>query len=132
MATKKKKTTSAKRGRGQPTKYKPEYCDMLKDAGRKGEFIEKFILDWDISKETLYKWAKEHPDFSDAYKQYKRGMEHWHKRLFQNLAIGKLPKGNVTAAIWLSKIVCGYTEDNLGNQQDPIDATTTYEDLEFG
>ena len=69
-ATKKKvvkrmpKNTTERRGR--PTKYKPEYCDVVIEKMAEGYSKEAVAGFLEISKDTLYQWAKAHPDFSDA------------------------------------------------------------------
>jgi hypothetical protein len=81
-----------KRGRGQPTKYRKEYCDLLLKhfdlqpsrevetikSGKNWEVREKKLLPnrfptfedfaWNIGTvpQTLSEWANEHPDFWEA------------------------------------------------------------------
>lgn len=55
-----------KKGRGQPTKYRPEYCERLVEHMTKGLSFESFAAQVDVSRDTLYEWAHKHPDFSDA------------------------------------------------------------------
>lgn len=53
---------------GRPTKYKPEYCEMLYDHLAKGYSYETFGVTIGVTKSTLYEWEKVHKDFSDAKK----------------------------------------------------------------
>lgn len=59
--------------RGRPTKYDPSFCgkvdEYLKTATRENMHlpkIESFAIMLDVSKDSLYEWAKLYPDFSDA------------------------------------------------------------------
>ena len=62
--------------RGRPTEYDPEYCqkvdEYLKTTGKEQMHlpkIESFAIYLGHHKDTLYEWAKLHPDFSDALKK---------------------------------------------------------------
>lgn len=54
---------------GQPTKYRPEYCEMLKEHMSKGYSFESFGAIVKSHKDTLYNWTKLFPEFSDAKKE---------------------------------------------------------------
>ena len=58
---------------GRPTKYDPKFIDevdkYLKTTGKEQMHlpkIESFAIWLDVSKSTLYEWAKEYKEFSDA------------------------------------------------------------------
>jgi hypothetical protein len=55
---------------GAPTKYKPEYCEMLVTHMAKGLSYESFgaTLTPRISRSALYLWEKEHDEFMNAKK----------------------------------------------------------------
>lgn len=54
---------------GRPTKYKPEYCDVVREVMTKGYSKEAVAGHLEIAKDTLYQWEKAHPDFADALKE---------------------------------------------------------------
>jgi len=52
---------------GRPTKYNPEYIDrVLTFVGEQGKSVTQFAFDLRVSKSTVYLWAQEHQEFSDA------------------------------------------------------------------
>lgn len=63
---KKKRPIIPKRPIGRPTEYKPEYCQELIEFMGKGYSQEAFCGHVKISKQTLYNWYDEYPDFLDA------------------------------------------------------------------
>ena len=88
----------AKLKRGQPTKYKPEYCQELIDHMAKGYSFESFAGICNVDRDTIYEWAKVQPSFSDAKK---RAFEQ--SRLFwERLGIaGSLGSPNFNATPWI-------------------------------
>ncbi len=59
----------ARQDEGRPTKYKPEYCQMLIEHGKKGLSFDSFAGAIGISRETLFDWARDITEFSDAKRQ---------------------------------------------------------------
>lgn len=53
---------------GRPTKYRPEYCEMIIEHMAKGLSKEAFAGVIGIHKETIYNWAEANSEFSDAIK----------------------------------------------------------------
>lgn len=53
---------------GRPTKYKPEYCEMVIEHMSEGFSVESFAALVDTHKQTIYNWMQEHPEFLDAIK----------------------------------------------------------------
>lgn len=54
---------------GRPTKYRPEMCEQIVDLMRNGESIEEASHALNLSKDTVYQYAKKYPEFSDALKR---------------------------------------------------------------
>jgi hypothetical protein len=88
--------------RGRPSKFKPEYCDLLIEHMKKGFGINTFGPVVDVNRDTVYEWVNVHQDFSDAYK---KGMDHYEgfwERLGMAGAMGKVPGFN--AAAWIFNV----------------------------
>ena len=51
---------------GRPTKYKPEYCDMIVEHFLDGGHMLTFAHEVSVSKQTLYDWCDKYPAFLDA------------------------------------------------------------------
>jgi len=51
---------------GRPTKYDPAYCAMVEEIMGQGFSLTAFAGHIGVSKETVYQWARQHPEFSDA------------------------------------------------------------------
>lgn len=51
---------------GRPTDYDPSLCETLPDMFREGQSIVEVAAELGISRDTIYEWAKQHKEFSDA------------------------------------------------------------------
>lgn len=54
---------------GQPTKYRPEYCELLIQHGVEGGTLESFGPKIGVHRGTLYNWCENIPEFLDARKK---------------------------------------------------------------
>ena len=52
--------------KGRPTKFNPKLAEKILNSIRKGLYLEASAAINDINKDTLYRWLRKHPDFSDA------------------------------------------------------------------
>lgn len=111
----------AKRGRGQPTKYRPEYCQRLIDYVREtNEPFYCFAAELGISEETLYEWARKHKEFSESKKIAlaiaKRNMT----RIGIHAMVGKVKGFQMGAFAMIMKNCYGWA-DNPEAQEEDID-----------
>lgn len=74
---------------GQPTKYDPKYCAEIIEFLAQGKHPVQFAAKISISKSTLYKWATEHPEFSDALEIAKAKSLDWWVNLSQSASKGE-------------------------------------------
>lgn len=51
---------------GRPTKYKPEYCDMVIEHMRTGQSLASFAASLLTHRGVLYQWQDKFPEFKDA------------------------------------------------------------------
>lgn len=88
---------------GRPSKYEERFCEMLIEHMSIGHTFESFAGKIDVCRDTIFRWAKEIPEFSDAKKRAREKQLVANEKLFLDLATGRNRKGNVTAAIFLMK-----------------------------
>ena len=51
---------------GRPSEYKPEYCEAVIAAMSRGLSLAAFAGSIKMSRQAVYEWIAEHPDFGDA------------------------------------------------------------------
>jgi hypothetical protein len=82
------------RWRGQPSLYRPEYCDLVieqaKDRGLSLPAIAGVI---GVAVDTIYEWKKVHSDFSEACSRARSA-----RILWWELKLGRSRKGAETTA----------------------------------
>ncbi len=88
---------------GQPTKYKPEYCEQLIKHMSEGMSFESFGGILQVDKQTLYNWREMHSEFFDSYKKgLMISLAFWEK-IGNAATLGKVPGFNATSWIFNMK-----------------------------
>lgn len=85
---------------GQPTKYKPEYCQLVIDHMSRGLSFESFAGVVGTCKQTIYSWMAKYPEFLDARNQADAKCRlFWEKCGIKGLFLGQQDKFNAT--VWV-------------------------------
>lgn len=90
-------------GRGRPTKYKTEFCDLVVQAGEDGETLAGMAERCDVHRETLNDWIAQHPEFSDAVKRGLQKSQIWWERQGRLATFGGTEGFNATSYIFHMK-----------------------------
>jgi hypothetical protein len=80
--------------RGQPTKYDSKYCDELIKHMESGLSFESFAGVISVHRDTLYEWAKTHPQFSDAMQIGRSKSLLWWDKIGVAGTVGKIKNFN--------------------------------------
>jgi hypothetical protein len=83
---------------GRPTLYDPKYCDEVKAFMAQGYSIAGFAGHVGVSRQTVYDWGKDHPEFLDALNQARAASARWWETTAIGIATGK--EGNASVAIF--------------------------------
>ncbi len=86
---------------GRPTKYKPEFCQMLIDHMSEGYSFESFGAIAEVWDSTLDDWVNTIPEFADAKQTARKKQLYANEKLIRDVA--KYGDGNATAAIFILK-----------------------------
>lgn len=89
---------------GRPTKYDPAFVERVVPYLAQGYSCSALAGHLGVCYDTIWEWAKQYPDFSDAIKRGKQASaEWWENALRRNVLTGE---GNATAAIFGVKNRC--------------------------
>lgn len=114
---------------GRPSKYSPAYCNEVIEFLAQGHSVTAFAGEIGVARSTVFKWAEEHQEFSDALKVGQaKATKFWEGILAKVASEGG---GNATAAIfglknrapddWSDKVISELT----GKDGGPIETKTT-------
>ena len=88
---------------GRPTKYKPEFCDVVIDCGRAGMGKAEMAAELKIAYSNFDIWQHEHPEFQEAVKEAVRQSQAWWERQGRIATFGAVPGFNATSYIFQMK-----------------------------
>lgn len=88
---------------GRPTKYKPEFCDMVIEMGKTGASKAEMALDLDIAWSTFQLWQEVHEEFSAAVKEAERLSQGWWEKNGRIATFGGVSGFNPTSYIFNMK-----------------------------
>ncbi len=108
---------------GRPSKYEPRFCELLVEFMAQGGTFEAFAghPELSVSKQTLYTWCEQFPEFLDAKKRAQAKSNYYWTYVVARLAImGKIPNFNTTMWIFFMKNVHGWRDkaDNFHDENE--------------
>ena len=95
-----KEVAKEKAKMGAPTKYRPEYCQLLIEHMGNGFSYHSFAGVVGVCYDTLHEWEKIYPDFSDAKSNGQALLLYWDEKLLGKGAEGKQRGYNFNAHKW--------------------------------
>lgn len=105
---------------GRLTKYRPEYCELAIKFMDKGYSKYALAGKLRVSRDTIYEWCKNYPEFSDCIKRGEaRSILFWETKGLEALE-GKVKHFPNSLYIFVMKSRFGY-RDNPPYKKDPLD-----------
>lgn len=75
-------------GPGRPSKYKPEFCELVANMCIRGATDFEIAQALEIATGTFYRWQHEHPEFREALKLGKESADERVERSLYHRAVG--------------------------------------------
>ena len=97
-----------------PTKYKKELAEQLLKILSKGLTKQEAAAELKISRDTLYRWAKEYEEFGEALKVGVEWSEAVNISILRQGALGQIPKFNPTAYALYMNNTFHWSRENSG------------------
>jgi hypothetical protein len=92
---------------GRPSVYHPAFCERAIELGKLGKSLVQIACDFDVTRETIYAWMREKPEFSDAMTRAKAHSQAWWEEMGQ---VGLTMQG-FNASLWAKNVSCRFRED---------------------
>lgn len=83
---------------GRPSKYDPKFCDEAIEFMRDGFSVTALAGHIGVARSTIFKWAEEHEEFSDALKTAQALAALWWEKTLRTVA--STGEGSASAAIF--------------------------------
>lgn len=83
---------------GRPSAYDPVFCGAIIDFMAEGYSVAAFAGHVRVSRQTIYNWADQHPEFLDALETGKAAAALWWENRLRTTA--ETGEGNATASIF--------------------------------
>ncbi len=120
----KKKVAKVPAKMGRPTKYKPEFCEMVIQHMKKGLSFESFAGKIEVSVETIYEWARSNDKFSEA----KRLARAQCQLFWEEMGIaGTADSKDFSASMWIFNTKCRFPK----TFRDTVEVVTRDETLKL-
>lgn len=84
---------------GRPSAYKPEFCGQIIDLMADGYSVAGAAGKFGVSRQTVYNWSEQYPEFLDALKVAQSASALWWEDRLRGIAAGT-EAGNASAAIF--------------------------------
>jgi DNA-binding XRE family transcriptional regulator len=97
-----------------PTKYEPKLADKLLEMMSQGLTKQEAAAELKISRDTMYRWAKEHKEFGESLKLGTEWSEAVNISILRQGALGKINKFNPTAFALLMNNAYGWSKSQEG------------------
>lgn len=88
---------------GRPTEYQEDMCQEVINFGKLGYSRTAIAAKLGISRNTLYQWVKQYPEFHDAMEKAVEESQIFWEDTLRMTAIGVIEKGSATATIFALK-----------------------------
>lgn len=112
--------------KGMPSKYKPEFCDLLIKHMSEGLTFTSFAAVAKVNRDTLYAWLKVHEEFAHAKSLAESELQLFDEKLLRAIITGKVAGANITGLIFKFKNCHGWTDRppeqsiTINNIQAPV------------
>lgn len=104
---KKPEDDAPKRGRGRPSLYKPEYCEVVVELGRAGKSMVQMAAQLGVDRASILRWKEEHEDFRASLSRALVLAQEW----WEDRGQMGLHDRNFNAALWMKIVASRYRED---------------------
>ena len=92
---------------GQPTKYKPEYCERVVDLGKEGKSRVQIAVTLEESRSVLDVWAEAHPKFLEALTRAKD----CEQAVFEEKGFEALHDSGFNSSVWKTSMAARFKQD---------------------
>lgn len=103
---------AAKRPPWRPSKYRPEYCELVIEMGSKGFSVVEMAAEIGVARSTMEgEWTWKYQDFSEALEQARQLSQLWWERIGRNNLLVPKDGGTFSQAMWSRSMAARFPRD---------------------
>lgn len=96
---------------GRPTLYKPEYCELVIELGKKGYSLAAMASEIGVHRDTVQQWRKDHEEFSASFARARDyAQAWWEEEGLKGMWAGKVFNAQVWSRSMAARFPDDYTE----------------------
>jgi hypothetical protein len=92
---------------GRPSSYDPAFCQRVVELGEQGKSAAQMAAALRVAKSTIYLWAQEHPEFSDAFTLARTLSQAW----WEDKGQAGLETPGFQSSLWAKSVSARFPED---------------------
>jgi hypothetical protein len=104
---------------GRPSEYKPEYCALVLECGEQGMSLAEMAKACGVIRETLHEWAKEHPEFSDAFTRARQASLAWWE-LQARVGLYNRDGVSLNSSLWSRSMAARFPDEYTERRKEEI------------
>lgn len=105
---------------GRPTKYKPEFCDLVIEVGSIGGWLCEMAEVCDVHRSTMDEWASKHPEFSEALMRAKQKAQAWFERTGREAMFAD----KFNSSLWQKQMSSRHPDEYTEKRENKTDLTS--------
>ena len=94
---------------GRPSEYKPEYCELVAELGKKGYSHAQIAAEIGVTRKTLYAWADQNPEFLYQIQLSAEMAQAWWESIGQGQMLSPTP--GFSSGLWAKSMSARFKED---------------------
>lgn len=94
---------------GRPTEYKPEFCELVVELGKKGYSEAQIAAEIGVTRKTLKNWEDQYPEFFYWNGLSKEHAQAWWESLAQNQMLAPTP--GFSSGLWAKSMSARFRDD---------------------
>lgn len=102
-----------KKSPGQPTSYRPEYCEAVIALGREGKSKAQMAAHFDVARQTIDNWAAANPEFLEALDRAMTHCQAW----WENTGQSGMFLQHFNAPVWKKSVEARFRNDYTERQE---------------
>lgn len=101
---------------GRPSKYYPEFCEVIIELGKLGKSLAQMASAFEVDKASVLRWEEEYPDFRTALMRARSEAQTW----WENHGQMGLYSREFNANLWIKSVASRFRDDYTERKETQV------------